>query len=203
MEQIKRLVAHKIKISDLLNGEFIKKSGWEPSYIICPQGNISRVNLIGFVVAFSKNENILIVDDGSGRIQLRFFNETSPNIDVGDLVLIIGKPRTWNNETYIVPEIIKKIENKKWMELRKLELKLSKEKKIVQKSKPLENNQTYNNNLYELILGLIRKADIGGGVDIAEIISNCKFKQTEQIINNLLEEGEIFELKPGRVKILE
>ena len=45
--------------------------------------------------------------------------------------------------------------------------------------------------------------DQGSGVDVDEIVSNIKIENCDQIVQNLIEEGEIFEISPGRVKLLE
>ena len=105
----KRLVAKKVWVNDIITGEYIKKSGWEPSYFITQYGNISRINIIGFIV--STEQNSFILDDGTGNISIRFF-DSAPNIELstGDLAIVIGRPRRWNNDTYIVPEIVKKVD---------------------------------------------------------------------------------------------
>ena len=52
METIqKRQVAVKTRINTLLKGEFIKKGGWEPSYIQKEKIKLSRVNLIATVIS--------------------------------------------------------------------------------------------------------------------------------------------------------
>ena len=45
--------------------KFVKKEGWDPSYIITSYGKIFRVNLLGVVV--SKNINDCVLDDGTGK----------------------------------------------------------------------------------------------------------------------------------------
>jgi molecular chaperone DnaK (HSP70) len=49
----------------------------------------------------------------------------------------------------------------------------------------------------------IRKKDEGTGVEIEDIVKNSKVPSTEEIIESMLKEGEIFENLPGKVKILE
>ena len=210
MESIKRLTAHKIKISDLKQGEYIKKSGWEPSYIKTKIGKISRVNIIGFIVGMDLEKDSMIIDDGTGTISLRFFVEDLPNLDnlsIGDLVLIIGRPRIWNTNIYLVPEIINKVNNL-WLKARKLEMKListgKKEKSSPEKKEEVTPTETkIIDNPYEVILKLIKKMDTGDGAYIDEIIASSKIPNCEKIINNLIEEGEIFQLGPGKIKILD
>lgn len=199
-QQQKRQVAYKVRIKDILDGEYIKEEGWMPNYIRLIDGaKVSRVNIIGTIVLKTDEQNYksVLIDDGSGKLPVRSFEkyELFDGVGIGDVVLIIGRPREFG-EKYIVPEIIKKIDDQAWIELRKLELKkpdlkVSEEKVDVAVS-PADK-----------IFGLIKEADKGTGVDVEDIIRKSNISEAEKIIRSLLEEGEIFELKPGRVKILE
>ena len=42
--------------------------------------------------------------------------------------------------------------------------------------------------------------DRGDGVEIDDIVKHIK---SEEVVTKLIEEGEIFQIKPGKVKILE
>ena len=50
---------------------------------------------------------------------------------------------------------------------------------------------------------MIKKLDEGDGVLIDDVIKSSKIGDAEEIINRLLENGDIFEIKPGKLKILE
>lgn len=172
----KRLIAYKLDISSILSLD----------------SNFSRINLIATIVQKNESQNFAsaIVDDGTGKILLRSFDNSRifSKADIGDSVLIIGKVREFNNEKYVIPEIIKNLDNFGWMNVRKLELK---------------NRVEENLGLHEDIYTLIRKFDLGEGADIDEVIKNSGNKDTETSINKLLENGNIFEIKPGRLKVLE
>ena len=120
----KRLTAYKISIKDLLVYEYVKNEGWNPNYLISPKGNISRVNIIGFIT--SKEDNSLIIDDSTSNINVRAFENLNifTNKNIGDLVVVIGKPREFNNERYVVPDIIKKIDDPLWLKVRLKELNI-------------------------------------------------------------------------------
>ena len=45
--------------------------------------------------------------------------------------------------------------------------------------------------------------DNGDGADTEDIITSANMDNTEDIIKSLLEEGEIFEVRPGKLKVLE
>ena len=58
-------------------------------------------------------------------------------------------------------------------------------------------------NPIQIIYNLIKSLDKGDGADIEDVIKESKINNCEDIINNLLREGEIFEIKKGKLKILE
>ena len=52
------------------------------------------------------------------------------------------------------------------------------------------------------IFKLIKTLDKGDGVSVEEL-SSKSIEGTDKIIDTLLKEGDIFEVKPGRLKVLE
>ncbi len=127
-ESQKRHIAVKTRIADVINGKYIKEAGWMPNYILTKSGEkISRINLIGVVVTepiVDISYRNALIDDGSGRMSIRAFQENKmfDELKVGDPIFVIGRPREYNGQVYLFPEIIKKIQNTKWLEVRKFEL---------------------------------------------------------------------------------
>lgn len=120
--QFKRSIAQLVPSAIILNGKYEKQEDWNPNYIQFNNIKIYRVNMIGIIV--DKNEvpyPSLILDDGFGTIRVRSFESTDlfDDFNIGDIVLIIGKPREFAEEKYILCENIKKLENQKWLEYRK------------------------------------------------------------------------------------
>ncbi|PIN79317.1 hypothetical protein COY26_04100 [Candidatus Woesearchaeota archaeon CG_4_10_14_0_2_um_filter_33_10] len=216
-EPQKRQIAYKARIADLINGGYVKEEGWTPNYIITKQGkHISRINLIGTVISKTEEGSeyqSLVVDDGSGTISLRLFekNDNVKNIEIGDVVLLIGRPREYGSEKYIVPEIIKKINNKKWIDVRKIELgienlktkkdELGKEEVVVEKIDDSTKEKTASNP--QIVYEAVKELDSGQGVDIDKVIKKTGIRDAEEIIKKFLREGEMFEIRPGKIKILE
>ncbi|MBU1198449.1 MAG: hypothetical protein KKF46_08695 [Nanoarchaeota archaeon] len=204
MAQIKRETAFMCKVNDLLNGSFVKTEGWNPSYFSTAYGDISRVNLTGVIVSKEQGGSV-VIDDGSGRILLRSFeNDAFENINVGDLVLIIGRPRIYNEQKYVLPEIVKKIEQK-WGVYRQLKLEVLRKKikvKKVENRIPVKGD-TQPVNYFQKILEFIKDLDTGEGAETEEVIKRSQAKNAEELIQKLIEEGEIFEVRPGKLKILE
>ena len=214
----KRQIAYKVKINDILKGEYVKEEGeWVPNYIKVEDKKISRVNLMAVIVSKQNLENTnyqnLLIDDGSGKTSIRSFEEGNNfnNIEVGDFVLVIGRPREYFNEKYIVSEILKKIEDPLWAEARKLELEgkgdvkeqiKDTESELVDRDEDVKEEQI-EDGINKKIFNLIKETDVGEGADTQEVITKSNIDEAEEIIKKLLKQGEIFEIKHGRLKVLE
>lgn len=130
------------RISDVVNGKFIRKEGMEPSYVLTELGQkISRAQLLGTIVdkfmSEDGNYSTITIDDDSDSIRIKAFREDSnifDNFEIGDLVMVIGKVREYTDENYIIPEIVKKIVNPNYEALHKLEVlkQLLKNKKVLE-----------------------------------------------------------------------
>ncbi len=144
MPEQKRLTAVKCTIKDLTSGQYIKQEGFNPNYILTPLGRmISRARIMAFVVHKYQSENreysAITIDDGTDTIRAKAFKGMLifDGVEQGDLVDVIGKVRQWNEEIYIIPEIVYKVEDLNSITLRRLELKKQEEedrkiKKMVQ-----------------------------------------------------------------------
>jgi len=204
----KRQIAYKVRIADILNGAYVKEEGWTPNYIQTADGKqISRVNILGTILSIEEDVNFqsVVIDDGSGKIPIRTFEKTGMlnNFEVGDIILVIGRPREYAGQRYILIELIKKIKDPLWLKLRGLEL--SSMPKQIQEQPKQEKRETaveeiIIDNSSDKILEFIKNNDKGGGISYEEILNIAK---DEKLIDNLLKEGEIFEIKPGYLKILE
>jgi RPA family protein len=206
MAEITRQTAVKCKISDLNNGSYIVQEGWKPNFVDTAYGRISRANVLAVVVS-KESLNQVFVDDGSGKISIKEFDSTKlSELEIGDVVMIIGRPRQFNNQMYLLPEIVKKIAEKKRVELRKLELDQRKKIKQEEKKDVVESKEATQKPLFnysEKIVETIKNLDKGQGADIDDVISTVNFKDAENVIMHLLEEGELFEIRPGKLKVLE
>ena len=95
MEQQKRHVAYKVSILSLLQGPYVQHEGLQPNAVMIGNLAVSRVNSIGIVVNKEEGETIktLLLDDGTGSIELRIFDDASFQYAIGDIINVIGKPR--------------------------------------------------------------------------------------------------------------
>ncbi len=222
-DTIKRQTAVKMRVSDIKGSEYVKAEGeWQPNYLLTQNNlKVSRVNVIGTTI--DSEDNSFTIDDGTDKVVVRSFEEMKTIPRIGEIVLLIGKPRDFNG-IYIVPEIIKRIESqqKDWMELRKLELKDSGDERKKEEKESSRNNfgeeekeaaekqesevtSNGSNKVFDTVMQAMRDLDEGNGADTDEIIAKTGFpeQEVENIINNLLVDGEAFEIKPGKLKLLD
>lgn len=282
----KRQTACITTIKDVLEGSYVKEGGWTPNYIQFSDGRkVSRINIICAVVFVDESNQLTItVDDGTGSMSVRSFDETSPikNISVGDTITLIGRPREFGTQKYIIPEIIKKTSSK-WVLYRKKELDLisvlfpsknvtstneiisgvhdlpknsfsstdkrgildmmtrgvdssavnrnafdknafdrnvidknvidrtvieeeSVEEELFVSQDFVENNITSSvrkdKTSAEIVFELIKNLDTGIGADIQEVVDRSNVSDAEKIITSMISNGDIFEVRAGRVKIL-
>ena len=191
-----RQTAHKVCIKDLFNGVYVQQEGWLPNYIQVLDKQVSRINLIATVIDKQTFDSLITIslDDGTGVIQAKTFNEDTKklqNINIGDFILLIGRPRRYNEQLFLTIEIIKKIPPV-WGKVRKLEL----EKVNKQDDSGQENDR-------QKLFSIIKKLDTGQGADISEVLKMLNPEKGEAVINNLLKLGEIYENRPGYIKTID
>jgi hypothetical protein len=215
---IKRSTAYRVRISSLVNGEFLRQEGFNPSYIIINEHQVSRINIIATIVSKYLTEDgnycALTLDDGSETIRAKAFGVDVAKIKestVGSLVRVIGKVKEYNDEIYLIPEVIKENIDPNWLlidlvELGKPEFIEDNSISVNIKKDKLEVIEIKDGNNPNLqIIKLIKSYDSGEGTPVADVIKNSKLAELEAktIIVSLLESGEIFEPKKGILKLLE
>ncbi|MEK6820350.1 MAG: OB-fold nucleic acid binding domain-containing protein [Nanoarchaeota archaeon] len=199
--QMKRATAYKLKIGDILAGKQAM-DGERFNFLELGNRQIIRVNIIANVVEKYESEGerkylSLTIDDASGQIRIKAFGEDAENfkeISQGDSVMVIGRLRSFNNELYVLPEIIKKQEPS-YLLVRKLELEREKPKQI-----PKEQVRAVKDQIIEMI----KTAESEGGVDTDKLIMNIDVSPDiiNQEITKLLEEGLVYEPRPGKIRYL-
>jgi len=203
-EQFKRHIAFKLRIGNILLGKSVLDND-RFSFLELGSKRIVRVNVVGNIVDKYESEGekkflSFTLDDGSGQIKLRSFTEDIDKFrkfNQGETVLIIGVLRYWNNEIYLSPEIIRQL-NPKYLLVRKLEIEKSREnKEAIPKEEIIA--------VKDKILGIIKNSEESGGIDTDRIIMDLNEISPEiinQEIQKFIEEGIIFEPRPGKVRYL-
>ncbi|MCF7910423.1 hypothetical protein K9L16_01985 [Candidatus Pacearchaeota archaeon] len=215
-EQFKRHIAYKYRIGDLLIGNPIfDSSTGRFNFLELGDRQISRVNLIANIIEKFENKDdagnlkyiFVTLDDGSGQIKAKAFGDDAKkfdNLEQGETVIVIGLLRSFNNETYIAPEIVKK-QDPKYLLVRKLELEKERSKKISKPQDVVAMGKEKMIAVKEKILGTIKNAEENGGIEMDKLIMTLQDISPEiinQEVQKMIEEGIVFEPHPGKVRYL-
>jgi RPA family protein len=228
----KRQTAVKINIATLRRGTFIQMSDLQPNFVDTDYGHVNRVNIIGILVSKDETNTSCIIDDKTSIILVQ--NQFSSNqaisledIDIGTPVNVIGRPRVFNDDMYIVPEIIIPLKDALWLKVREREIHIQNNEKFKvefdedetvkqintsissdKKQKAIEEEDVKEeiHDSFEIVQEFIKKNDSGDGVQTNDLLSELQGKnvhEPESMVKKLLEHGEIFEIMPGKLKLLQ
>lgn len=239
---MERYPAIKCSIKEIVEGKFYSgdRENLRPSFVLTKYGEkISRVNIFGTItdkfVSESGNYLNLTINDFSGAIRVKYFgniSEITENLDVGDNVIIIGKPRLWNGEIYINLEIIRKVDDPNFENYRKVEIlkKIVEKKKIINELHSLReklNEESFLSYVQEKygfspeevkfilesreekrdfkyqVLKVIKELDRGDGIDVLDIFNSLNIQSSilDSILTELIREGRIEEVEPGKIRV--
>ena len=201
-DKFKRHIAFKLRVGDISSGK-PKIEGDRFTHLELDGKNIVRVNLIGNIVekfesSGEKQYSFTTLDDGSGQIKLKSFGddvEKLKNFTEGQTVLVIGVLRNFQDETYVSPEIIRK-QDPKYLLIRKLEIEKT-------RSSNPELAKQQMGAVKDRILGVIKNSD--QGIEVDQMVTDLRDISPEiirQEIQKFIEEGMVFEPRPGMVKYL-
>ena len=201
-QQYARQTAIPVTIGELSAGAWTQGAGIEPGGVRCARGLISRASVIGVIVG--KDDGGFSLDDSTGMMSVRAFDAAMPAHPVGTIVLVIGRPRDYNGERYLVLEICKNLRST-WVEYRRRELALFAgiapvSHVVVQGGEVVE---AAGKNPRETVVGIVRELDNGQGADVDAVLARYRGNDGEGLVRSLIEDGEVFELRPGIVKVLE
>jgi len=204
-QQFKRNVAYKLRIGDILAGK-PSLNGDRFNFLELNGKNIVRVNIVGNIVDKFEREGerkfvSFTLDDGSGQIKLRFFGDDVNkfrNLNQGETVVVIGVLRFWNNEIYVSPEIMKQ-QDARYLLVRKLETE-----KIRNENLEIPQREQMA-AVKDTILGAIKSSEDDSGIEIENlkiILRDISPTIIIQEIQKFIDDGIVFEPRPGRVKYL-
>jgi hypothetical protein len=149
-------------------------------------------------IIIESSETQFVLDDGTGQIQVR--NASGHRCMAGDVVMIIGSV-TEGDGMCLIGNIIKRIDPT-WVKVRKHEL----QKRQIVPEKKIEPSVTVPKERIDglnYILDLVKKLDEGRGVPMEEIVQKSMIKEGREIIESLMSRGDVFEVEPGKIKVLE
>jgi RPA family protein len=198
-------------VREILEGEF-RRGGdrWEPSHVVVGEERVSRARVMGTVVSKFVSDDrkygALTIDDGSGAIHCRAFRESVElllRVKVGDLVDVIGRVKEYDGERYLNLETLWVVGNPNWEIVRRLELlKRRAPARRVEVEKVAEEPEGREEDPKLFVLNLIESMDEGEGVKYLDLLreSGLDEERLEDLLNELMREGEIYEPKIGRFR---
>ncbi|MEM4219164.1 MAG: OB-fold nucleic acid binding domain-containing protein [Candidatus Micrarchaeia archaeon] len=188
-----RSTASKVRISDIINGMWVDEGGQR---IKTPYGEIiARARILGTIVQKFQSEDgnfsTITLDDGTETIRAKVFKGSRmlDKFNIGDVVDLIGKVREYEGETYIAPEIIRKIDDLNMESLRRLE--------IIEKIVNFKPSESPKERLKKQILAAMEQT---GSIEYSELLKLGPEKEVEQAVNELLEDGICYEPEPGKIR---
>lgn len=126
MADYKRFTAKKVSAEDIIRSNFREE---ENTLVINESKEAKRIRLMATVIKkfISDDEKygFLVLDDSTETVRTKAFREDVnriKSIGEGDIIDLIGRIDKYEDEVYIRPEIVKRIENPSWVLVRKLEL---------------------------------------------------------------------------------
>jgi RPA family protein len=182
----KRLPAIKTRLENVMKGKYVTQEGFNPNYILTRSGmRVSRVRVMGTIVdkfiAESGKFASLTVDDGSDTIRAKAFNGVSivEAVEVGNEVDLIGKVREYQGEIFVMPEIIRVIEDPNEGTLRHLELEKQRSEWEKKRSAVFENEKSVS-DLEELKTLMLERYGISKEETEAVLSSKVDVTPTEE-----------------------
>lgn len=208
-------------LQELVRGKYVVQEGWKPNYVLSAKRKLSRVNVMGVVVD-KKGPFQFLLDDGSASITVIDFNNRhqTAQLVVGNPVLVIGRPRQSEQGIFIASEIAVSQQLKRhpsWLVQRKKDIEnglflydeTSQDEKQELQKHPIkegieqEGFAVSSSDLSgDAVVTFIKQKDDGHGCNIEEVVSYFG-QEADDVILTLLSMGEIYEHKPGKLKVLE
>ncbi|HIP84062.1 MAG TPA: winged helix-turn-helix domain-containing protein [Methanothermococcus okinawensis] len=206
---MKRWTAYKIRPEELVENEIVGNT------LIIDGKRIHRVRILGEVKKVS--ETSILSFELEGGVVVKDFEKKGRDIKEKDLVDVIGRVGQFEGSPYVSLELYKiRNENReKWRELRDLEIEITRRYIEDEGEEPPEGYK--EDTVDEEILEEVYKEDIDrkevvlniikdrGTVEYGELlkVANIDEYELDKILEELLEEGHIYEPKAGIYKIIE
>ena len=204
-----RWTAYKIHPEEFLNNEVNDKA------LIIDGKRIHRVRLLGNVENVAVSTIVSFELDG---VIIKDFEKKAEDIEQGDFVDVIGRIGEYEGSKYIALEVYKKRneDKEKWKELRTLEIEKTRKYLEDEESSNYEAKDESSSiteevlgDIYgdeeidqkDIVLNIINEND---EISYEELLEKTGIdeKDLDKIVEELIEDGEIYEPKTGTYRIL-
>jgi len=220
-----RMTAVRASISDITNGSFSNDNG---PHVMSPFGvELRRVVIVGFVInkfyregddTGKKRFESITMDDGTDTIGVKVWGDEDADLLEGVkesiLALVVGRVREYNDEVYLMPEIVRELTDPNYMSLHLME----RYKAILNRSgislpDTVEQQQellaspstTVSGKLANDIIAYVRLEAPPEGIPLKDIVAyfEKKGQDSEKIqtrVFNLVAEGALNEVSIGKFR---
>ena len=204
-----RWTAYKIHPEEFLNNEVNDKA------LIIDGKRIHRVRLLGNVENVAVSTIVSFELDG---VIIKDFEKKAEDIEQGDFVDVIGRVGEYEGSKYVALEVYKKRneDKEKWKELRTLEIEKTRKYLEDEESSNYEAKDESSSiteevleDIYgdeeidqkDIVLNIINEND---EISYEELLEKTGIdeKELDNILEELIEDGEIYEPKSGTYRIL-
>ncbi|MHA1506609.1 MAG: OB-fold nucleic acid binding domain-containing protein [Candidatus Asgardarchaeia archaeon] len=203
----RRITAKKLFIREVLRLKVLETEEGKAKFISPLSGkSVSRVHLSGTIVDVfprnaeeSRNFLFLTIYDGTGTLRLKMWGserEYAKGLNVGDSVDVVGKVKVYQEEVYVSPEVIRKIEDPNLELMRWAEILESK----------VEEMKGDLNQIMDKVYKIIKVEDRGKGVPFSLIRNRMFFIPLgllEDAIKRMIDNGDIYETSDDVYKTVE
>lgn len=173
----------KCRLKDIAEAKFLGTEGEKPSYCITPLGEkINRVCVIGTItekyVADNSSFATLTIDDGTDAIRLRVFREdvkTFDGFDQGEQIIAMGKVRTYNQENYVTPDSIRKVEDSNYENLWNAEMA----EKLVSKKQMIKDIKSASSEMSEEEITAMASERYGMDAESMRVVLESKQEEVD------------------------
>ena len=220
------MTAVRASISDITNGSFSDDDG---PHVVSPFGvELRRVVIVGFVVnkfyragdeTGKKRFESITVDDGTDTIGVKVWGEEDASMLEGVkeniLALVIGKVRKYNEEIYLIPEIVRELTDPNYMSLHLMErykavlnrsgISLPETEEQQQELLTTMPNKTVSGKLANDVIAYVRLEAPPEGIPLKDIVAyfEKKGQDSEKVqtkVFNLVAEGALNEVSIGQFR---
>lgn len=193
--------ARKIRIDEIVNGDVTETEGYETNILRTKDGQETKMlRVLGTVVdkfvSDDGNYAIITLDDATETIRAKLFKNDVRKIEkinVGDIVDVFGSLRKYEEEVYIAPDIVRKLDDPNLEVLRNLEIEQER------------GGEKQEVDIEPLVMEKVKELDTGKGAEIKALINDLKEQGEDNVLEtlrNLMMRGDMYEPKTGFVKIV-
>ena len=196
------MIAYKMRIIDLVNGKL--KNDGAGAILSTPFGESKEARILGTIIdSYRNNENTygaLTIDDGTSTTRLKAWSDKVQLLDkfkIGDMVDIIGRVGEFQDEVYLIPDVIIPVEPNYWLFR---ELELSKRIKDL-KERGLSFDYEQKIDTYEQPVPQSppkEEEEITEEVEISEIEDSLRETAIEDLMEEVSEETIATEIAEGK-----